>query len=126
MSRGTNETSVFSGTFSDTNDHYLPDTTAADTEGYDVRTKERTSVVVTNDQDQDATVDLEGSAFNDKGMADAGSLLGSTVTVAAGSTEIVSVPIEAAPAFLRLKVSFATAPTGNNPITATYQSDESG
>lgn len=126
MTHGVNETSIFSGTFSDTSTHYLPDTTAADTDGYDVRTRDTASVVVINNQDQDASVSLETSAFDDPGMADAGEIVAAKTVAANGGVEILSVPKEVSAAYLRVAVSFATAPSGTNPIEAKYQTDASG
>lgn len=124
MSRGVNETSVFSGSFSDTNEHFLPDTTAADTEGYDVRAKDSMLVKVVNNQDQDATVSIDGSTFEDAGMSEADEAVGSATVSANGGTEtfVTSDPWS----YLRAVVTFATAPTGSGSIKAVFQADETG
>lgn len=80
MAHGVNATSVFSVTVTDTNDHFLPDT-AGGADGYDVRQRDGETVVVSNDEDQDATVQLQGAAFDDAAMADAFDV-GSSKTVA--------------------------------------------
>lgn len=124
MAHGVNATSVFSVTVTDTNDHFLPDT-ASDAEGYDVRQRDGETVVVSNGEDQEATVQLQGAAFDDPDMADAYDV-GSSTTVAAGATEQLSVPEDVQVSYLRAKVSFATAPTGNDDVTAKFHTDSDG
>lgn len=126
MGVGTNETSVYSGTFSDTSAHHLPDTDTADTEGYDIRTADKATVVIVNNQDQDATVQLRGAAFDDPEMNEAVEIGSSVTASASGGTAYVSVPIEDQFAFLDVEVSFATAPTGSASIEAKFHSDRMG
>lgn len=125
MALGVNSTSVFNVTVTDTNNHYLPDT-AGGAEGYDVRQRDDETVVVTNDEDQDATVQLQGAAFDDPGMADAFNIGSSKTAAAGGGTVQVSVPDDVHAAYLRVQISFATAPTGNNDVTAKFQTDSAG
>jgi hypothetical protein len=124
MAHGVNATSVFSVTVTDTNDHFLPDTAGGE-DGYDVRQRDGETVVVTNDEDQEATVQLQGAAFDDAAMADAYDV-GPSTTVAAGATEQVSVPENVQVSYLRAKVSFASAPSGNDNVTAKYHTDSDG
>lgn len=121
---GTNDTSVFTVSVADTSNHYLPDTSAADVEGYDVRTRDRKAVLVVNDQDQDASVTLQGAAFDDPDFADPVDLGGAKTASAGGGSALVSTsePL----AYLRVLVTFATAPTGNSSVTAKFHADNNG
>lgn len=124
MAHGVNATSVFSVTVTDTNNHYLPDTASGE-EGYDVRQRDGETVVVDNAEDQEATVQLQGAAFDDAGFAEPFDV-GSSKTVAAGSTEQLSVPEDVHVSYLRAQVSFATAPSGNDDVTAKFHTDSDG
>lgn len=123
MSRGVNDTSVFTGSFSDINNHTLPDTSGTG-EGYDVRGKDAILVKVVNNQDQDATVELEGSTFEDAGMAEPDTAVASATVAAAGGTE--TFVTKDAWSFVQAAISFATAPTGNASVKVVFQADERG
>lgn len=124
MTHGVNDTSVFTKAISDTNVHHLPDTDTAGTEGYDVRGRDTALVKIVNNEDQDATVEIEGTTFDDAEADEADTAVGSKTVAAGGGTEtfVTSDPW----AYLTTKISFATAPTGSSSVKVVYETDARG
>lgn len=119
MAQGVEDTAQYSLTISDLGDYYVP----GQNDGYDVRAKKYESVHVHNEQDQDATVTVEGTHQFDE-TADETVDVQQVTVAAAGGTAVVPVPRDEVHGYLRVHVTFATAPTGNNPITITFAADE--
>jgi hypothetical protein len=135
MTKATNTTSVFElSNITDTNEHDLPDTDGDDKasaeEPYDVRSEDRAAVYVTNLSDQSLTARLERANSLDQEFNEpADDVTG--VSVAAngqdGDTVILAADPDIPLAYLRIVISYDTAPSGSDPsLRATYQSDRNG
>lgn len=127
MAKATNDTSIFELTIADTNEHDLPDVNGDDTTGepaYDVRGEDAIAAKVVNNQDQDATVRLEGTTFDDDGFAEPDEDVSGVTVTAGGGTETLKT--DTPWSYVRVVVSFGTAPTGNNPTKVVFSSDKRG
>lgn len=127
MTHGVNETSIFTlSSITDTNEHDLPDVDGGEAP-YDVRSEDRASVYIQNHADQPLTARLERSHglegdFAGEEVTDTGG-----VTVAAGDTQAIAADPDFPLDFLRVVISFDTAPTSTDPsVTARYQADKRG
>jgi len=132
MPKATNDKSVFTlSNITDTNEHDLPDTDGDDKaeaqESYDVRGQDTGAVYVTNLSDQSLTARLERASSLDSDFSEPATDT-SGVSVSASGNSGDAVIIAANPdvplAYLRVVVSFDSAPSGSDPsLRVTYQSD---
>lgn len=126
---GDNSENIFTLSVTDINNHDLPDTDGDDSAGGDAFTTEgvdRIAAKVHNAQDQDATVSLEATHWEDTDFAHAETLVSGVTVSAGGGVETLvgdsSVPFD----WYRVIVSFGTAPTGNSEIEVAYLIDDNG
>lgn len=133
--KATNDKSEFTlSNITDTNEHDLPDTDGDDKASaqspYDVRGEDTAAVVITNLSDQPLTARLERAssldeAFNEPFDDTTGVSVSATGND--GDTKVIAADSDVPLAFMRIVISFDSAPTGSDPsLRATFQSDRGG
>lgn len=126
MTHGVNDTSEFTlSGITDTDEHDLPDVDGSES-AYDARTRDRAVVYLTNEADQALTARLERAHGLDEGFnKPAKDVTG--VSIASGETKTLTADPDAPLAYLRVVLSFDSAPSSADPsVTARFQTDVNG
>jgi len=118
-----NEETVFTLAVSDTNEHDFPDVDGDDSgggDGYNAVDARAVATKVVNDQDQGATVRLEGATQEDRTFSEPVTVVDSVTVSSGGGIAVLSADPDVPLDWYRVVVSFGTAPSGGSETKVVY------